>query len=77
MQTLGLKLFYHMRIQKEVCHFVYPQLLLTFFLLEDILIGLLRLRKCTQNTFRMELKQGVSIVRELHVYLSYSSNSVV
>jgi elongator complex protein 3 len=36
---------------------------------QDILIGLLRLRKCTKETFRPELKRGqVSIVRELHVY---------
>lgn len=35
---------------------------------QDILVGLLRLRKCTDETFRPELKGGVSIVRELHVY---------
>ncbi|XP_063967885.1 elongator complex protein 3 isoform X2 [Lytechinus pictus] len=35
---------------------------------QDILIGLLRLRKCSDLTFRPELKGGVSIVRELHVY---------
>ena len=48
---------------------------------QDILIGLLRLRKCSEQTFRPELKvaahvdwpvsqaQGrCSIVRELHVY---------
>jgi len=35
---------------------------------QDILIGLLRLRKCSPATFRPELKGGVSIVRELHVY---------
>ncbi|XP_053394677.1 elongator complex protein 3 [Mercenaria mercenaria] len=35
---------------------------------QDILIGLLRLRKCSEDTFRPELKGGVSIVRELHVY---------
>mgnify|MGYP007091324085 CR=1 FL=1 len=35
---------------------------------QDILIGLLRLRKCSEDTFRPELKDGVSIVRELHVY---------
>ncbi|KAK2725131.1 hypothetical protein QYM36_001548 [Artemia franciscana] len=35
---------------------------------QDILIGLLRLRKCSDDTFRPELKSGVSIVRELHVY---------
>ncbi|XP_048453317.1 elongator complex protein 3 [Rhincodon typus] len=35
---------------------------------QDILIGLLRLRKCSEETFRTELKGGVSIVRELHVY---------
>jgi elongator complex protein 3 len=36
---------------------------------QDILIGLLRLRKCSDETFRPELKgQGSSIVRELHVY---------
>lgn len=34
----------------------------------DILIGLLRLRKCSPETFRPELVGGVSIVRELHVY---------
>ncbi|PNI68058.1 ELP3 isoform 1 [Pan troglodytes] len=35
---------------------------------QDILIGLLRLRKCSEETFRFELGGGVSIVRELHVY---------
>ncbi|MBN3278878.1 ELP3 protein, partial [Polyodon spathula] len=35
---------------------------------QDILIGLLRLRKCSPDSFRPELKGGVSIVRELHVY---------
>ncbi|KAI6244193.1 Elongator complex protein 3 [Aphelenchoides fujianensis] len=35
---------------------------------QDILIGLLRLRKCTDQVHREELKGGVSIVRELHVY---------
>ncbi|XP_063771109.1 elongator complex protein 3 [Pseudophryne corroboree] len=35
---------------------------------QDILIGLLRLRKCSPESFRAELKGGVSIVRELHVY---------
>ncbi|XP_027206112.2 elongator complex protein 3 [Dermatophagoides pteronyssinus] len=50
---------------------------------QDILVGLLRLRKCSPQTFRPELKQptksettknrfglskGCSIVRELHVY---------
>ena len=33
----------------------------------DILIGLLRIRKCSRETFRQELKNA-SIVRELHVY---------
>ncbi|KAF7690093.1 elongator complex protein 3 [Silurus meridionalis] len=35
---------------------------------QDILIGLLRLRRCSPQSFRPELKSGVSIVRELHVY---------
>ncbi|EFX89246.1 elongator complex protein 3 [Daphnia pulex] len=35
---------------------------------KDILIGLLRLRKCSPQAFRPELQGGVSIVRELHVY---------
>lgn len=42
---------------------------------QDILVGLLRLRKCSEETFRPELKSGAnsdfkqcSIVRELHVY---------
>ncbi|KAL8561726.1 Elongator subunit [Nucella lapillus] len=35
---------------------------------QDILIGLLRLRKCSPETFRPELLGGCSIVRELHVY---------
>ncbi|KAG2215543.1 hypothetical protein INT46_000349 [Mucor plumbeus] len=36
---------------------------------QDILVGLLRLRKCSAQTFRPELTQGpTSIVRELHVY---------
>ncbi|XP_058803383.1 elongator complex protein 3 [Phymastichus coffea] len=36
--------------------------------LQDILVGLLRLRKCSSDTFRSELKEKCSIVRELHVY---------
>lgn len=36
---------------------------------QDILIGLLRLRKCTDKyTFRPELMGSVSIIRELHVF---------
>jgi elongator complex protein 3 len=35
---------------------------------QDILIGLLRLRKCGPATFRPELVNNCSIVRELHVY---------
>lgn len=35
---------------------------------QDILVGLLRLRKCSDQTFRPELKDKCSIVRELHVY---------
>eukprot|EP00039_Didymoeca_costata_P031822 m.36217 g.36217 ORF g.36217 m.36217 type:complete len:561 (+) comp9051_c0_seq1:164-1846(+) len=35
---------------------------------QDILIGLLRLRKCSDLTYRKELKGACSIVRELHVY---------
>ncbi|XP_075893606.1 elongator complex protein 3 [Nelusetta ayraudi] len=35
---------------------------------QDILIGLLRLRRCSPQSFRPELKGGASIVRELHVY---------
>lgn len=35
---------------------------------KDILVGLLRLRKCGVSTFRPELVGNVSIVRELHVY---------
>jgi elongator complex protein 3 len=35
---------------------------------QDILIGLLRLRKCSEASFRKELKEDSSIVRELHVY---------
>lgn len=35
---------------------------------QDILVGLLRLRKCSEGTFRPELIGGVSIIRELHVY---------
>lgn len=35
---------------------------------QDILVGLLRLRKCSPETFRPELKNNTSIVRELHVY---------
>ncbi|XP_025830938.1 probable elongator complex protein 3 [Agrilus planipennis] len=35
----------------------------------DILVGLLRLRKCApETTFRAELKGNCSIIRELHVY---------
>ncbi|XP_028411922.1 elongator complex protein 3 [Dendronephthya gigantea] len=35
---------------------------------QDILIGLLRLRKCAKDTYRPELSGKCSIVRELHVY---------
>jgi len=35
---------------------------------QDILVGLLRLRKLSEETFRPELKSGTSMVRELHVY---------
>lgn len=35
---------------------------------QDILVGLLRLRKCGADTYRPELKGKCSIVRELHVY---------
>jgi elongator complex protein 3 len=35
--------------------------------MQDILVGLLRLRRCSEHTFRPEL-QNASIVRELHVY---------
>ncbi|KAL9708426.1 hypothetical protein quinque_011944 [Culex quinquefasciatus] len=35
---------------------------------QDILVGLLRLRKCSLATFRPELVDNCSIVRELHVY---------
>lgn len=35
---------------------------------QDILVGLLRLRKPSADSFRPELKEGVSVVRELHVY---------
>ncbi|KAI1897821.1 hypothetical protein AGOR_G00087210 [Albula goreensis] len=42
---------------------------------QDILIGLLRLRRCSPQSFRPELKGGVSIVRELHVYGSPSGQS--
>ena len=34
----------------------------------NILVGLLRLRKCSEESFRAELKGSCSIVRELHVY---------
>jgi elongator complex protein 3 len=35
---------------------------------QDILVGLLRLRKCSAATFRPELQGRCSMVRELHVY---------
>jgi len=35
---------------------------------QDILVGLLRLRKLSEDAFRPELKAGCSMVRELHVY---------
>lgn len=35
---------------------------------QDILVGLLRLRKLGKATFRKELKGNCSMVRELHVY---------
>lgn len=34
---------------------------------QDILVGLLRLRRCAAATFRPELQGPCSIVRELHV----------
>lgn len=34
----------------------------------DILIGMLRLRRCDKHTYRKELEGSCSIVRELHVY---------
>ncbi|XP_064267597.1 elongator complex protein 3 [Passer domesticus] len=34
----------------------------------DILVGLLRLRRCSALAFRPELRAGASVVRELHVY---------
>jgi elongator complex protein 3 len=50
---------------------------------QDILVGLLRLRKCASDTYRPELKAGpnsdfkqCSIVRELHVYGSVVPVSV-
>ena len=36
--------------------------------MQDILVGLLRLRKCGRNTTCPELMGKCSIVRELHVY---------
>lgn len=35
---------------------------------QDILVGLLRLRRCGDRTFREELQGKCSIIRELHVY---------
>ncbi|KAF4794592.1 Elongator complex protein 3 [Turdus rufiventris] len=35
---------------------------------QDILVGLLRLRRSSPESFRPELRGGVSVVRELHVY---------
>lgn len=35
---------------------------------QDILVGLLRLRRCSPDSFRPELKGKCSIIRELHVY---------
>uniref|UniRef100_A0A8C4QC90 Elongator complex protein 3 n=1 Tax=Eptatretus burgeri TaxID=7764 RepID=A0A8C4QC90_EPTBU len=35
---------------------------------QDVLVGLLRLRRCSQQSYRPELREGTSIVRELHVY---------
>lgn len=35
---------------------------------QDILIGLLRLRKVTKRSFRSEIPRNSSIIRELHVY---------
>jgi len=35
---------------------------------QDTLVGLLRLRKCGESTFRPELSKQCSLVRELHVY---------
>jgi elongator complex protein 3 len=35
---------------------------------KDILVGLLRLRKCSSNAFRPEFGDRCSLVRELHVY---------
>lgn len=41
---------------------------LNSLLLQDILVGLLRLRKCGRNVTCPELVGKCSIVRELHVY---------
>jgi len=35
---------------------------------QDILVGLLRLRKLSEESYRPELQGGCSVVRELHVY---------
>lgn len=43
-------------------------------IISDILIGLLRLRKCSKDVYRAELQGGVSIVRELHVYPYWNWN---
>lgn len=43
-------------------------LILSFNTTQDILVGLLRLRKCGRNTTCPELLGKCSIVRELHVY---------
>lgn len=42
--------------------------MLLVYVTQDILVGLLRLRKCAKNVTCPELKGRCSIVRELHVY---------
>lgn len=44
------------------------EFLSVFYFLQDILVGLLRLRRCGRNTTCPELLGKCSIVRELHVY---------
>lgn len=54
---------------KLVFHFLIGLPLISFSgWTQDILVGLLRLRKCGRNTTCPELMGKCSIVRELHVY---------
>ena len=61
LQLSNQRLAYRKHLHATYCYYFHVPTI-------DILVGLLRLRKCSEDTFRPELKGGVSVVRELHVY---------